>query len=565
MRHLCAEGSVSRVKQLERMDRLLHPAALNLLHPSLYEGSSDWSNGLRWRASGSPTPRCGPFRSGVGPRSCPVQGRDWSKRVEVAVGDLLAPDSLDPAFEGIEVAYYLVHSMLSGSGFEQRDREAAWNFTQAAGQLKKTVFLGGLIPKDGKLSSHLQSRAEVGRILRNALPVTEFRAGPIIGSGSASFEMLRYLVERLPVMITPKWVTHEVQPIAIHDVIAYLVAALRAPPSEVVDIGADRLSFKRMMEIFAEERGLRRLIIPTPVLAPKLAALWVGLVTPIPNTMAVPIIKGIIHPILADTTKARKLFPEIRPTLYRTAVSLAMERERQLLAETHWAETHWSDALGTASDSPKLHDEEGLIREIRTLHVNAVPEVVFREFTSLGGRRGLAQMGVRMESPRPDRSASRRSRLAARQAKSSRGPSGRRNRLLACRGSGAPKSSQAACRNESSGKRVDRMGGLPRGQRQPAHPDGVLFVERARRFSVLVRTLSGPLRDFRRIGEGNWSEGREGFLLEQGLAARSWRHRCCSVYLIQAQPQRRYDSWQPSLFKTPSRTPSLKSKIRRLT
>ena len=312
-----------------------------------------------------------------------VQGRTWSKRVEVAVGDLLAPDSLAPALEGIEVAYYLVHSMLSGSGFEQRDREAAWNFTQAAGPLKKTIFLGGLVPKDAKLSSHLQSRAEVGRILREALPVTEFRAGPIIGSGSASFEMLRYLVERLPVMITPKWVTNEVQPIAIHDVIAYLVAALRVPASEVVDIGADRLAFKRMMEIFAEERELRRLIIPTPVLAPKLAALWVGLVTPIPNTMAVPIIKGITHPILADTTKARELFPEIRPTLFRTAVTLAMERERQLLAETHW-----SDALRTASDSPKLHDEEGLIREIRTLHVNAVPEVVFREFTSLGGQRG---------------------------------------------------------------------------------------------------------------------------------------------------------------------------------
>lgn len=301
----------------------------------------------------------------------------------MAVGDLLKPESLEPAMEGIEAAYYLVHSMLAGVDFEIRDREAAKNYVSVARHVGKTVYLGGLVPRSRVASRHLQSRAEVGRILLGSLPATEFRAGPIIGSGSASFEMLRYLTERLPIMITPKWVLNEVQPIAIRDVLAYLVAALSVPPAGSVDIGADRLTFKRMVEIFAEERGLRRRIIPVPLLAPRLAARWVGWMTPIPNSMAVPIIEGITHSVLAETGKAETLFPAIQPISFRSAVRAALEREQQLLTETHW-----SDALHVQGKWAKFKEEEGMIREVRTLHVNAPPEVVFHEFLSLGGDRG---------------------------------------------------------------------------------------------------------------------------------------------------------------------------------
>lgn len=180
----------------------------------------------------------------------------------------------------------------------------------------------------------------MGEILRANLPATEFRAGPVIGSGSASFEMVRYLTERLPVMVAPRWVLNPVSPIAVRDVLAYLVLALERGPSGVVEIGAEPLSFKAMMETYAEVRGLKRVILPVPVLAPRLAALWVGLVTPIPNRLALPLVEGILHPLVADTARARALFPEVSPIPYRKAVELALERIA--LGEV---ETRWSGAL----------------------------------------------------------------------------------------------------------------------------------------------------------------------------------------------------------------------------
>lgn len=312
-----------------------------------------------------------------------IQGRLWTNRVEMAVGDLLKRETLEPALREVDAAYYLVHSMLAGANFDQRDREAALNYVSAARHVGKTIYLGGLVPQGPSISRHLKSRTEVGRILRDSLPTTEFRAGPIIGSGSASFEMLRYLTERLPVMITPKWVLNEVQPIAIRDVLAYLLAALSVPAAGSVDIGADRLTFKKMMEIFAEERGLHRRIVPVPLLAPRLAARWVGLVTPIPNVMAVPIIEGITHSLLAETGKAEKLFPAIQPIPFRMAAWVALEKTRQFLTETQW-----SDALHSQGRWTELKDEEGMIHETRTIYVHAPPEAVFREFMSLGGERG---------------------------------------------------------------------------------------------------------------------------------------------------------------------------------
>jgi uncharacterized protein YbjT (DUF2867 family) len=217
-----------------------------------------------------------------------VAGRSWAGRVDVFAADLDDPSSLDPALEDVDAAYYLVHSMYGGSDFARRDREAAHNFVNAAARVRRVVYLGGLLPAGTDVSEHLRSRAEVGAILREGLPTLEIRAGPIIGSGSASFEMVRYLTERLPAMIAPRWISNLVQPIAVRDVLAYLVLGLDRNDAGVVEVGGDRLSFRGMMEVYAEVRGLRRWIAPVPVLAPGLAARWVGLVTPIPNRLAVP-------------------------------------------------------------------------------------------------------------------------------------------------------------------------------------------------------------------------------------------------------------------------------------
>lgn len=312
-----------------------------------------------------------------------VEGRAWAGAVRVLRGDLRDAASLAGAFDGVDAAYYLVHSMYEGAGFEEADRRAAENFAAAAAGAKvpHTVYLGGLLPGE-RASAHLASRAEVGGILRAALPATEFRAGPIIGSGSAAFEMVRYLTERLPAMVAPRWILNEVQPVAVRDVLSYLVLALARGPSGVVEVGADRLPFRRMMEVYAEVRRLRRLIVPVPVLAPALASRWVGLVTPIPNTLARPLVEGVVSPVVADTRAAGALFPEVRPMPYRHAVELALERTHD-----QEVETRWSGALG-AGASFELTDWEGMLREERTLYVDASPEAVYRAFSGLGGGRG---------------------------------------------------------------------------------------------------------------------------------------------------------------------------------
>jgi len=272
--------------------------------------------------------------------------------------------------------------MYEGTDFARRDREAAHNFVRAAADVGHVVYLGGLLPKGQGVSEHLRSRAEVGDILRDGLPTTEVRAGPIIGSGSASFEMVRYLTERVPAMVAPKWIRNPVQPIAVRDVLRYLELALDRGEPGVVEVGANRLTFKQMMEVYAEVRGLRRWIVPVPVLAPALAARWVGLVTPIPNSLAVPLVAGVVHPVVADTTRAEEWFPEVTPMSYRAAVSLALER-----VEQQNVQTRWSGALGH-SPSYEMTDWEGTVREVRTIHVNAPQRAVYDTFSGLGGERG---------------------------------------------------------------------------------------------------------------------------------------------------------------------------------
>jgi len=311
-----------------------------------------------------------------------LRGKSWFGDVEVATGDLEDLESIESALEGVDAAYFLVHAMYEGEDFAKREKLYAENFANAAKAIEKVIYLGGLLPEDEATSEHLQSRATVGEILRRNGNATEFRAGPIIGSGSASFEMVRYLTERIPVMVVPKWVKNPVQPIAVRNVIEYLTAALKKEPLGIVEIGADRLPFRGMMEIFAEVRGLKRIIIPVPVLTPLLSGLWVGLITPIPNSLAVPLVKGIINPVLADTGKAFENFPEIKPMPYHTAVSLALEKIEQKATETRW-----TSSLGK-SETYKLTDDEGLIKEVRTVLTDAKPSSVYKSFTSIGGDKG---------------------------------------------------------------------------------------------------------------------------------------------------------------------------------
>ena len=311
-----------------------------------------------------------------------IAGRPWATQVEVTTGDMLDPASVTAAVDSMDVAYYLVHAMGAGSEFRERDRLGAAIFGSAACHLTHVIYLGGLLPDANDVSEHLRSRAEVGDILRGYCRTTEFRAGPVIGSGSASFEMVRYLTERLPMMVTPKWVLNTVQPIAIRDVLSYLLAALDSDPQGIVDIGSEPITFKAMMEQYAAARGLRRIIVPVPVLAPTLAALWVGFVTPIPNTLAVPLVQGVVHSIVGDTANARRIFPAIQPISYRQAVELALERIKHGNVETSW-----SGALG-AETTYTLNDAEGMMREVRTRYTSLPPERVFASFSSIGGELG---------------------------------------------------------------------------------------------------------------------------------------------------------------------------------
>lgn len=314
-----------------------------------------------------------------------VTGRPWADDVDVVTGDLTDGETLAPALEGISAAYYLVHSMCTGPDWEERDRRAARSFVDAARGIHRVVYLGGLQPPPGRprVSAHLRSRGEVGRILREGLPTLEFRAGPVIGSGSGSFEMVRYLTERLPIMVAPWWVLNRVQPIGVRPLLEYLVAALDHPAVGVVDLGGDALSFRDMLLQYAQVRGLKRIVLAVPpLLPPTLAAPIVGLLTPVPNCLAVPLVEGIVKPILADGRRAQVLFPNVTPMSYAGAVTLALQRMRE-----GQVMTRWSGALAGGS-TYTFEDREGVAVEVRSRWVPASQEAVYRAFASLGGSRG---------------------------------------------------------------------------------------------------------------------------------------------------------------------------------
>jgi len=314
--------------------------------------------------------------------------RLWADQVEVVRGDLLDRESLEGVFDGIEVAYYLVHSMYAGEDFARRDRQAADNFCSAARGIGHVIYLGGPLPKKRALnrprgSEHLRSRAEIGRILCSQLPTTEFRAGPIIGSGSASFEMLRYLTERLPVMFAPSWVENQVQPIAVRDVLAYLCQALDRDPVGVVEIGSDPMTFKEMILEYARVRHLRRLIFRVPSWLPAWFG-WggIGLITPIPDRLAKPLVQGMEFPLRVRTFRAKRIFPEVVPTSYERAVQLALLRTAERAVTTRWSDAPPGGA------AYEYADEEGLVREERTHHVTASCEALYDVISGLGGDHG---------------------------------------------------------------------------------------------------------------------------------------------------------------------------------
>jgi uncharacterized protein YbjT (DUF2867 family) len=251
---------------------------------------------------------------------------------EVVSGDCLDQPSLDAAMHGVDQAVYLVHSMASGSGFAERDREAAGNFGRAArtAGVRRIIYLGGLGDDVDSLSTHLKSRVETGEALRDSgVPVVEFRASVVIGGGSLSFEMIRALVERLPAMICPKWVDTRTQPIAIDDVLAYLRAALNLPDGRhgVFEIGGPEVvSYGEMMREYARLRGLRRVLFPVPVLTPRLSGLWLGLVTPAQARVGRALVEGLRNPTVVRSSAALDIFG-IRPMPLREAFARAIDQE----------------------------------------------------------------------------------------------------------------------------------------------------------------------------------------------------------------------------------------------
>lgn len=316
--------------------------------------------------------------------------RKVAASTEVVQGDAFDKDSLVAAMAGVHTAYYLVHSLAGKGSFEENDRIAAKTFGAAAREAKiqKIIYLGGL-GEGAKLSHHLSSRQEVGKILRESgVPTIEFRASIILGSGSLSFELVRALMERLPVMTTPKWVRLLAQPMAIEDVIAYLVAALdyELNESTIFQIGgADKVSYEGIMRGYARARGLKRIIIPVPFLTPWLSSLWLALVTPLYFRVGRRLIEGVTSETTVTDTKALRVFKDIKPRGIREAIERALLNE-----DREFAETWWSDAMGTMSQDRLWGGVRFKTRQIdsREVTVSCSASEAFRQIQCVGGEYG---------------------------------------------------------------------------------------------------------------------------------------------------------------------------------
>ncbi|SNT32949.1 SDR family NAD(P)-dependent oxidoreductase [Rhodococcoides kyotonense] len=324
----------------------------------------------------------------------------WAEAVEVARGDLGDRDSLKAAFEDVDVVYYLVHSMGSSGhdDFAETERASAENVAAVAAEagVSRIVYLGGLHPETGDLSPHLASRAEVGRILMESpTPTLVLQAGVVIGSGSASFEMIRHLTNRLPVMTTPRWVHNQIQPIAVRDILHYLIeaAVCDLEKSRTFDVGGpDVMEYGEMMNVYADVAGLRRRrILVLPVLTPRLAGHWIGLVTPMPRGLAMPLIESLQYDAVAHETDIDAVIdrPEGGSTPYRESVRLALRN-----IEHGESESSWSDSV-TAPSDPLPSDPhwagEVVYSDMRSVYLGTEPDVIrrrLRDVVRTGGVKG---------------------------------------------------------------------------------------------------------------------------------------------------------------------------------
>ena len=315
-----------------------------------------------------------------------LEARGW-EGVEVVAADALDPASLDVALDGIEVAYYLVHSMAAGARFAEIDRAAATTFREAAERagVRRIIYLGGLQP-EGEASSHLRSRRETGDLLRaGGVPVTELRAGIIVGPGSAAFEVIRDLVYHLPVMVTPRWVRSRSQPIALDDLIAYLV---RLPEHEETEghtydaVGLETLTYEELMRQFARVARRRLLIFPVPVLSPKLSSYWLDLITAAPASVARPLIDGLAHDLVSrNPWPLREVIP-MRLHSYEQAIRAALAEEEAAGPPARWTEGAFR--LRQRRHDISFYDKRARAEE----RVDAPPEAVWAEVASIGGDRG---------------------------------------------------------------------------------------------------------------------------------------------------------------------------------
>ena len=321
-----------------------------------------------------------------------LQGRAWLDEVEIVEGDVLKPETLTNALAGIDSAYYLIHSMDDTGKFAERDHTAARNFAQAAQRsgTQQIIYLGGLGRSTDNLSPHLASRQQVGATLREFHPaVTEFRAAMVIGAGSLSFEIVRNLTERLPLMIAPRWLYTRSQPIAIRDVLSYLVAALDNPESynKIIEIGGTSiLTYHDMILAYAQARDLKRYVIPVPVLTPRLSSYWVHLVTPASASIVRPLVEGLRNEMIVTNLTASDVFPDIQPMDFEAALEEALEE-----LDAHKVETTWTDSMAAtwAQDEPySFVEERGMLIERRVRNINAQPSEVYQAFTTLGGDSG---------------------------------------------------------------------------------------------------------------------------------------------------------------------------------
>ncbi|MFB9734290.1 SDR family oxidoreductase [Streptomyces thermocoprophilus] len=329
-----------------------------------------------------------------------LRDHPWADRVQVVQGDVTDAASVADAMRGVDVAYYLVHALGTGAEFEETDRRAARIFgerARAAG-VRRIVYLGGLTPAgvpEERLSPHLRSRAEVGHILlAGGVPTAVLRAAVVIGSGSASFEMLRYLTERLPVMVTPSWVHTRIQPVAVRDVLRLLVGCARLPAevSRAFDIGGpDVLTYREMMARYAAVAGLpRRMILSVPVLTPGLSSHWVGLVTPVPASIARPLTESLRHEVVCHEHDIDRYVPAPpgHPVGFDEAVRLALRRVREARVATRWSN---ASVPGAPSDPlPTDPDWAGgsLYTDRRERIVDASPEALWRVIEGIGGDNG---------------------------------------------------------------------------------------------------------------------------------------------------------------------------------